>query len=464
VEFSSPTVLADRVKQALEKMGAQAPDARTLATLFETMYAASMHTEEGEAISFHLAFMDPSNPDPDPPPRPRRDRWKVWPFDESVPYDVEHLVKLAKASDPRTSSLAVYGRRGKLEVWGLVDQGNHYHDYLNFDKDSAQAWRPGVFQASIEAIAHVTAWIDYFKVAELRGSMLLGPALDALSGKRLRESLQPGAIMLQEQAKALLPSHFEGALDDVEDLCYRSLTEALRRILLRTRAYRHGGALLILPTAADDPPLSVKYPLAYARLAESMRLQLVNRAKHGITMDMIMEALDQDAETVDMGLYLDNVIAGDDLEDIDRELDAALWFIALLTRVDGLVVLDPQLAVKGFGAFVDVEAEPPQVFEAITAAGGRMRALEYKAYGSRHRSMMRACWAVRGSVGFVASQDGMIRGMTAINDGILVWPDLMLQRLRNAPTAKTQKQLEQIRTEAAASGTKGEEGDTGGSA
>lgn len=391
-EFSSPAVLADRVKLALEKIGALAPDAHTLTTLFETMYAASVHTEEGEAISFHLAFMDPSNPDPDPPPRPRRDRWKVWPF-------------------------------------------------------SAQAKRPGIFQASIEAIAHLTAWIDYYKVAELRGSLLLGPALDALSGKRLREALQPGAIMLNEQAKVQLPPHFEGALDDAENLGYKYLSEALRRILLRTRAYRHGGALLILPASANDPPLSVKYPLSYGRLAESLSLQLVTHTEYGITMDVIMDALDKDAETVDMGLYLDSVIAADELGDIDRELDAALWFIALLTRVDGLVVLDPRLAVKGFGAFVDVEVEPPGVFEAITAAGGRMRALEYRAYGSRHRSMMRACWAVPGSVGFVVSQDGMIRGITAIKDGVLVWPDLMLQRLRSAPPER-QQQLEQIRTEA----------------
>ena len=124
--FRSPKVLGERISGVLTKAGVRPPDSRALTTLFETMYAASVHTEEGEAISFHLAFMDPESPDPDPPRRKRRDRWRVWPFEEPVPYDVAHLVKLAKASDPRTSSLAVYGRGSQLAVWGLVDQGNHY--------------------------------------------------------------------------------------------------------------------------------------------------------------------------------------------------------------------------------------------------------------------------------------------------------------------------------------------------
>ena len=325
---------------------------------------------------------------------------------------------------------------------------SHYFDYLNFDKDHGYARRPGVFQASIEGVAHLTAWIDYYKVGELRGTMLLGPALDALSRGQLRDALEPGAVALLADAQRALPDYLEGALDGAEELCFASLTQALRRILLRVRAYRHGGAVLVASSTMVDDLLSVKYPLSYGRLVEALSLQLAYQAQFGVAMDMIMESLDRDAEHINVGAYLDNAVAGDELEDIDRELDAALWFIALLTRVDGLVLLDPRLGVAGFGAFVDVEQEPPQVFEAITARGGRRRALEYGAFGSRHRSMMRACWAMKGSVGFVVSQDGMIRGMTSTEDGVIVWPDLMLQRLRDAPTEKRSKQIDQIRSEA----------------
>jgi hypothetical protein len=41
------------------------------------MYYSSLRTEESEAISFHIVYLDPQNADPDPPSRITNDRWII---------------------------------------------------------------------------------------------------------------------------------------------------------------------------------------------------------------------------------------------------------------------------------------------------------------------------------------------------------------------------------------------------
>ena len=211
----------------------------------------------------------------------------------------------------------------------------------------------------------------------------------------------------------------------------------------------------MLPEGADAAALNVKYQLNYGRLAEALALDLAYEALRDITQDLDFEKLDEDAEAIEGDLYLDNAVAGNRLEDLAREIDAAVWFVALLTRVDGLVLFDSQLCVKGFGVVIGVEDEPPAVYEATTALGGRTKKLDYQGFGTRHRSMMRACWAIRGSVGFVVSQDGMVRAMIGSDKGVVVWPDLMTQRLRTNLPVPPAARLEQLQSEAEKGGGHG---------
>ena len=43
--------------------------------------------------------------------------------------------------------------------------------------------------------------------------------------------------------------------------------------------------------------------------------------------------------------------------------------------------------------------------------------------------MMRYCNAYPGSVGFVISQDGDIRGMTKVGDSLVIWDGVTLERI-----------------------------------
>ena len=47
-------------------------------------------------------------------------------------------------------------------------------------------------------------------------------------------------------------------------------------------------------------------------------------------------------------------------------------------------------------------------------------------FGTRHRSAMRFCWANRGAVAFVISQDGGVRAITKLNNKVVIWEDIKL--------------------------------------
>lgn len=120
-------------------------------------------------------------------------------------------------------------------------------------------------------------------------------------------------------------------------------------------------------------------------------------------------------------------------------MDGTIWFISLLTRVDGLVLMTPNLDVQGFGVEIVVSEEPSDVFVADNrlATDERLRNVEYNHFGTRHRSMMRYCSQVPGSIGFVISQDGDVRAMTQVRNKLVVWENIKLQLTDFIPRRRT---------------------------
>jgi hypothetical protein len=89
--------------------------------------------------------------------------------------------------------------------------------------------------------------------------------------------------------------------------------------------------------------------------------------------------------------------------------------------------LRPDLEVRGFGVEITSASVPASLLLALDSSAGQTQPIEYTRWGTRHRSMMRYCWAIPGSVGFVLSQDGDVRVMTRIADAVVVWENPLLQ-------------------------------------
>jgi hypothetical protein len=71
--------------------------------LFESMYFASLKTEESKPVLFHVAYIDPQKPDPSPPKTLVHNRWSCVRLSPPIPMSSGNFAKIAPASDPRTS-------------------------------------------------------------------------------------------------------------------------------------------------------------------------------------------------------------------------------------------------------------------------------------------------------------------------------------------------------------------------
>ncbi len=421
-----PNDIAKAVFIEIKRRKNEFPSEDILVDLFEIMYFASIRTEEAEPILFNSVYLDPNDPDPDPPERTVRDRWGYVKFSKQIEFNIPNVIKLAKASDPRSSSLAIYhNENDELFIWGLIDQGNRYHDYVNYESEEGPE-RPGIFQASVEGPGFLVAYIQYQKIAELRINHLIRRTVDIFSKGPIKDALESG---IKRYLNSVQTAVGEDVYND-RDHWANSLTQywfaTICRILLRIRSYKHGGALLISAGRAERG-LNIKYPIFYTRLKDALVQRGVKLIEMTNASDLIYEYLEGDDIPTD--LYLDENVSQTELNDIRSEIDGSLWFISLLSRVDGLVLLSKHLSVRGFGVEIKSSNIPDEVYISSSRIPieSDLKEVDYNHFGTRHRSMMRYCWNYPGSVGFVVSQDGDVRAMTMCDDRLIIWDNIKLQ-------------------------------------
>ena len=421
--------LAKSLCIVLRKRKSICPPLEQVSIIFETLFYASLKTEESQSVLCHVIYLDPNNPDPTPPDIILNNRWSYVPFSHPILFSVNDLVKIAKASDPRTSSFVVFPDQiGKLMLWGLIDQGNQYHDFINYDSESGPE-RPGLFQASILGIGNLAVYLGYERVAELRIGTLINRTSDVLREGPIRMFLQPAIDEYIKKVKDTLTdgifekrSHWTSSLENdwITVLC---------RMLLRARSFGHGGAFLITQDCSEIG-LNIKYQIDYQRLSLALQRQAMLQIQATDSDDQIFHKyMMQGKASIPMGLYLNKEVFEAKLHDSRNEINSSIWFVSLLSRVDGLVLLMPDLAVRGFGVEITFADELDSVYTASGPLGkiNDLRQVDYHRFGTRHRSMMRYCAQIENSIGFVVSQDGDVRAITKFDNKLIIWENIQLE-------------------------------------
>lgn len=403
------------------------PAVGVLATLFETLYFASLKSEESERISCRIAFLDRSNPDPKPPERIPEDRWGHYALNAPIPYNVRNLVKLSKAVDPWASTLAVdTDSNGKLQIWGLIDQSVHYNTYVMKETDTGVEV-PGIFQAVIEGLGDVAVYRRYVLLGALRQNRLVTQQRRVMENGPIHDKLLTSIKTFQTQIAEKVGDQYR-LRDHWDESLKEMWISALCRILISIRRYGHGGAVLI---SSSKSGLKPKYSLQYDRLAKSLFRGGVLLVENTAFSDEIHELLDEEEDQMPVSLYLDDSVTEGDLEDTRNEMTGCIRFIASLSRVDGLIWMNTDLSVRGFGVEITTIEEPKAVMTALDSSGKKTRPLDMNHYGTRHRSMIRHCAKDPDSVGFVVSQDGDVRAITKVDGQVFLWDDVRLQSILN---------------------------------
>jgi hypothetical protein len=377
-----------------------------LVTLCETLYMASIATQEGEPVRLELVYLNPDRID-----EKANASWQVFAFAERLPFTLPNLIKLAPASDPRNSAVAVFHETdGTVFIWGLIDQRDPAYKVLRREVSSRAHEVCGIFEATIEGPANIFVHSGHELIGELNIGSLRKAAnyIDIFGTGPVLEICEAGirsiALRLSAQVEDM---HKEAIYESTR----HGFISALCTILLRLQSFRHGGALLV--RRPQDDHLKIRYPMQYDRLTKTLEQSSLQRALQ------LTEAADPDQAKT-----------GFNLLECEEVLDSAIWFVAVLSRVDGLVVMDHELGVEGFGGIIRCQTIPPRdvVFRSQQAEvqEDALEAIEYDHLGTRHQSMMRYCFEHPGTVGFVVSEDGDARAMSFLEGRLIVWENIKL--------------------------------------
>jgi hypothetical protein len=419
-----PGHLAKLVASRLRSQHGGAPAEAVLTRLLETLYFASLKTDEGRPIFCTVNYVDPDDRQSQSTANRPADGWSHVPFERPLPFDVRTLSKLARAADPAVSSLAVYrDKKSKLFIWGMVDQEPRHSDFISLDA-GATPERPGLFQATITGVGNISVYQNDLLIGSLEQNTLVEEYHDVLWSGPVHDLLVGYLRSYLVDTSSKTPEHILPA--DLEAEMLMRWLNATCRILMNIQRYRHGGGLLITPQTTLDG-LNVKYKIRYDRLLKSLRGMVESQ----LSSDRARAATAENSQDGDVLPYAAH---GDmpfdrQLREHRNEVLGAVRFIASLSCVDGFVLVDRRMVVHGFGVEVRTDNLLADIFVArdSNANPKLLRQSELTQFGTRHRAMMRYCYDKPGALGFVVSQDGDIRAMTRIADMLVLWENIDVQ-------------------------------------
>ena len=432
---SYPADLAKHILAQLRSRVENPPSREILKKLFEAMYFASLKSEEAEPISCRIAFVDRNSPNPSPSERKVANRWKCFPLDRSVRLNDRNLVKLSQAVDPWGSTLAVDADQdGRLWIWGLIDQSVHYSTYLVKEASSGPEM-PGIFQAVIEGIGELAVYRTYVLLGSLKQGVLVTKQQIVFQAGPIHSKMMPSVRRFCEKVKQKIGHGAYQSRPDWDATLQDLWVSAVCRILIGIQRYGHGGAVLI----SDLPDgLKPKYALSYNRLAASLQRAAIRAIENTLASEEIREKYSLGHQKfLPLELHLREAATNEEIRDSNEEVTGCIRFLTSLSRVDGLIWLDGDLCLHGFGVEITARRDPKSLLLALDSQGRNTRKLRLNHYGMRHRSMMRHCAAHPESLGFVVSQDGDIRAITSVDDSVVVWENVRIQSIRNARPVTT---------------------------
>jgi hypothetical protein len=385
-----------------------------------------------------ITVINSENPDPKPPKRIVKDRWNIINFEEHIDFNVKNIVKLSKAADPWSSSLAVdFDKNGNLFIWGLIDQSIHYQNYLHHESETGPE-QPGLFQTSITNIGTLLVIIDYELIATLKQNILISKYIDVFKFGKVSDIVKSHSKKLFDEIGEYLNdlSAFDKEIwnNQVNNLW----SQTISRILIRIQNYHHGGSFII--TNSNNNDLDIKHKIQYTRLYNSLKNKIAFSIENSTISDLIYEDyLDVENEKdIPVELYLDESISNNNKNESSNELKGAVRFVASLSCIDGLVVLNEQLKVNGFGAVVKNFNLPEEVYISKTARFSvrNLEPIKPNHFGTRHRAIFSHCWENVGSLGFVISQDGDIRAITRIENKLIMWENIRVHHMNKSQKLK----------------------------
>lgn len=385
------------------------PSALHLQVLLETLYLASMETDEARILQFTAcatpASLDVLHED-------EADPVEVWPFTEDRQFNVQEIRRLSAAAHLDSSAIWVRFPKNKnalLAIHGLVNFGSSWA-YARKGYQYHYDQIPHALLVRAEGPGRLVAYQGRYRVAALIAGEIV--RADGVSEFDLS-----GAGPVFSEVHALLRSDVVTPKYETASQWHQfewiAAINVILSIVNTIQLNGHGGALIVASQSCDlNNFLSIKYKLSQE--TNDLRQRFVDflnlRHRWG---DMVWPpqfkhgAPEVAEETVRLTVT--------EIQEAQRRLTETCMFIGNLAGTDGAIVLGTDLRVKGFGAEILLDkVKPSKVYVVKDLLLGIQEEGNSESFGMRHRSAMRLCGTTTGLAIFVVSQDGGVS---------LVWND-----------------------------------------
>jgi hypothetical protein len=415
--------LTHEIARKLRSFNLSSPNSSVLGYLLQTAYLASLHTEEGRFSRPSITFSDPKTPELNPPLLRRADYPSFFKFANRIPLTVESLVKLSRAVDHWSASIAVYGKRGlDVSAWGVVDQLVQTNVKLNQEGQSGFD-NPGILTINVDGVGSISTYHGTVFLGALRGHRLLFRENDALRSRvvfdRIRSTLIPRAIGIANSLGTSIEPR------EVFNELYDAWVRTISRLCIGLRRLGSGGSFIITPSPQFGI-LDVTHEFDYPRLGDSMTLQVLDESYLWTLREEARAA--RSSGRIPTQLHYRIHLANADALDRETEVTGAAKMVTSLATADGAVLLTPCLCALGFGAKIGGGRNVRTVYDGAEFArnGRQAKTINLSGFGTRHRSVLRYCRSDRRAVGIVVSQDGHVRVIASVGKSLILWNDVRL--------------------------------------
>ena len=329
----------------------------------------------------------------------------------------DQLVRLAPVVDIRRTLIGCDREDGSLRIWGLFEHGHAWAQYSTGDPPDAPVEEadlpPDCLTITIDGPGALTVSRGRRGLVRLREGRVVVPKENPL-----RDADDPLGMFFRQLIDDLghSPRHRTPPVSADGDAGRRSLldvyTTSVAAILDRIRSRRHGGSVVITRTAIAEPHALVTYTVA-GHTGLAGEFMAYHEALGHLTQlpaippDRAGESEQRRAETA--------------LRLASRRLIRGLNQISLLAAVDGAVLLDDHLRVRGFGVRFPVLLPPGATI--VDAVSG----LEYACdqWGLRHQSVFSLCRGCEQAAGLIVSQDGEVKAVKSVEGRLHLWDGIL---------------------------------------
>ncbi|HJV66101.1 MAG TPA: hypothetical protein VJ550_10235 [Geomonas sp.] len=396
------------------------PERSLLEQVLSTCYQASLMREEERAVMFRLIIRESHLfPAEEGPPT------GIHPliFSRKRPFNEYELHRLAPAADFYRTLIGVsIDPVEGAQIWGLLHSGTRWmHNVYGGRKTSPPL--PYALVVYVTGAGQLSVCLGSEIIASLNAGQINCPTLDVFNSQWVADSVaavHSETIALHLAARERAEKPWANLDPDFEKYIRQ---QAIRRIISVIRNSHHGGLLVYLPPEMNDEImkenrfLTIKYQF----------LELESRQRFRTLTLKVMNTLaaihGDNREPGKLVGWQEYVTSNDDtIALLDEAIFDVAHFIAVLSAVDGAVVMTKRQELLGFGGVISGDLDSVgMVAHALDTEGTQTELVLSEGVGTRHRAAYRLCQRLHGAIAIVISQDESVQIVKWHNGAVTYW-------------------------------------------